>query len=189
MFSVTVREGRPFPRAARDYLMPREKVVLIVRLHPVSLAWSLVLAFVALLAASTLSATVAAGRGPVEVVLWALALIALGYFAYRYLAWRLTFFIVTSNRLILITGLLDRSIGMLPLTKVTDMRLVRTLTGRSFGYAQFVIESAGQDQALRTVDFVPYPISLYQEILQMIFPEPEPADPNPAERVGSDPGF
>jgi uncharacterized membrane protein YdbT with pleckstrin-like domain len=187
VFSISVRADRGFPRAARDYLMPSEKVVLIVRLHPVSFARSLVLAFVGLLAASTLSATVAAGRGPVQLVLWVLALIALVYFAYQYLDWRVTYFVVTSTRLILITGLIDKSIGMLPLTKVTDMRLVRTLTGRSFGYAQFVIESAGQDQALRTVDFVPYPISLYQEILQMIFPEP--ADPDPAERVSSDPGF
>lgn len=169
--------------------MPNERVVLIVRLHPVSFARSLVLAFVALLAASTLSATVAAGRGPVQLVLWVLALIALAYFAYQYLNWRLTFFVITSTRLILITGLIDKSIGMLPLTKVTDMRLVRTLTGRSFGYAQFVIESAGQDQALRTVDFVPYPISLYQEILQMIFPEPDRDNPNRAERVGGDPGY
>jgi uncharacterized membrane protein YdbT with pleckstrin-like domain len=189
VFSITVREDRPIPIAARDYLMPREKVVLIVRQHPVSLARSLAVASVALLAASTLSATFAAGNGPVEVVLWVLSLIALGFFAYRYLDWRLTFFIVTSNRLILITGLLDRSIGMLPLTKVTDMRLVRTLIGRSLGYAQFVIESAGQDQALRTVDFVPYPVSLYQQILQMIFPESEQDNPNPAERVESDPGY
>jgi uncharacterized membrane protein YdbT with pleckstrin-like domain len=188
VFSVTVRKGRP-PWAARDYLMPRENVVLMVRLHPIMFARSLALAFVAFLAASTLSATVAAGRGPVQVVLWVLALIALLYFAYEYLNWRLTFFIVTRTRLILITGLIDKTIGMLPLTKVTDMRLVRTLTGRSFGYAQFVIESAGQDQALREVDFVPYPISLYQQILEMIFPEADPADPNPAQPVGSDPGF
>lgn len=170
--------------------MPREKVVIIVRRHPVSIAWSLVLALAALLAAGILSGTLAAGRGPVQGVLWILFLVAFGYAFFRYLEWRVTYFVVTSNRLILVTGLVTQSVGMLPLPKVTDMRMVRTLTGRSFGYAQFVVESAGQDQALRTVDFVPYPISLYQEILGMIFPEPEPPDgPEPPWRENEDPGF
>jgi uncharacterized membrane protein YdbT with pleckstrin-like domain len=181
VLSVSVREDRKVPRAVRDYLMPREQVVIIVRRHPVSFAWSIVLVSAALLGAGILSATLAAGNGPAQWVLWILFLAAFAYASFRYLDWRVTYFIVTSTRLILVTGLLTQSVGMLPLTKVTDMRLVRTLTGRSFGYAQFVVESAGQDQALRTVDFVPYPISLYQEILGMIFPDPEQFSPRPSD--------
>jgi uncharacterized membrane protein YdbT with pleckstrin-like domain len=181
VFSVSVREDRKVPRAVRDYLMPREEVVIIVRQHPVSFAWPMVLALAALLAAGVLSVTLAAGLGQVQWVLWILFLAAFGYASFQYLDWRVTYFIVTSTRLILVTGLLTQTVGMLPLTKVTDMRLVRTLTGRSFGYAQFVVESAGQDQALRTVDFVPYPISLYQEILGMIFPDPEQVSPRPSD--------
>jgi uncharacterized membrane protein YdbT with pleckstrin-like domain len=163
--------------------MPREEIVIIVRRHVVSFIWTIVLALVSVLAAAVLSTTIAAGHGPAQVLFWLLAIIAAGYFAYRYLDWRVTYFVVTNNRLILITGLLRQSVGMLPLTKVTDMRMERTLTGRSLGYAQFVVESAGQDQALRTVSFVPYPVSLYQEILGMIFPEP----PEPEERPPPDP--
>jgi uncharacterized membrane protein YdbT with pleckstrin-like domain len=172
--------------------MPREEIVIIVRRHVVSFIWTIVLALVSVLAAAVLSATVAAGYGPAQVLFWFLAIIAAGYFAYRYLDWRVTYFVVTNNRLILITGLLRQSVGMLPLTKVTDMRMERTLTGRSLGYAQFVVESAGQDQALRTVSFVPYPVSLYQEILGMIFPEPpEPEErpPPPDPPAEPDPGF
>jgi uncharacterized membrane protein YdbT with pleckstrin-like domain len=172
--------------------MPREEIVIIVRRHVVSFIWTIVLALVSVLAAAVLSTTIAAGYGPAQVLFWLLAIIAAGYFAYRYLDWRVTYFVVTNNRLILITGLFRQSIGMLPLTKVTDMRMERTLTGRSLGYAQFVVESAGQDQALRTVSFVPYPVSLYQEILGMIFPEPpepEERQPPPDPPPEPDPGF
>jgi uncharacterized membrane protein YdbT with pleckstrin-like domain len=170
--------------------MPREQIVIIVRRHVVSFIWTVFLALVSVLAAAVLTTTVGAGRGPAQVLFWVLAGIAVGYFAYRYLTWRVTYFIVTSNRLMQISGLFTQTIGMLPLAKVTDMRMVRTLPGRSFGYAQFVVESAGQDQALRNIPFVPYPISLYQEILGMIFPEPpEPEERALPEPPEPDPGF
>jgi uncharacterized membrane protein YdbT with pleckstrin-like domain len=170
--------------------MPREQIVIIVRRHVVSFIWTVFVALVSVLAAAVLTTTVGAGRGSAQVLFWLLAIIAVGYFAYRYLTWRVTYFIVTSNRLMQISGLFTQTIGMLPLTKVTDMRMVRTLPGRSFGYAQFVVESAGQDQALRTIPFVPYPVSLYQEILGMIFPEPpEPEERTPPETPEPDPGF
>ena len=74
----------------------------------------------------------------------------------------------------LITSLLDTDVGMMPLAKVTDMRLHRTTLGHALGYAEFVIESAGQDQALSRTNFVPYPSQMYQEILSLIFsPKPQ----------------
>jgi uncharacterized membrane protein YdbT with pleckstrin-like domain len=82
----------------------------------------------------------------------------------------------------LVTGVVSKSIGMMPLAKVTDMRLERSPLGRVFGYGKFVIESAGQEQALRDVAFVPYAKQLYQEILSMIFPN------KPARRSGDDSG-
>ena len=63
--------------------------------------------------------------------------------------WWRRYFVVTENWLMLITSLLDTDVGMMPLAKVTDMRLHRTTLGHALGYAEFVIESAGQDQALR----------------------------------------
>jgi hypothetical protein len=38
------------------------------------------------------------------------------------------------------------------------------------GYGEFVLESAGQDQALSTVTYIPYPETLYLEVCQMLFP-------------------
>jgi len=102
--------------------------------------------------------------------------------AWRINDWRCTYFIITENRLMLVTGIFSKNIGMMPLVKVTDMRLERSPLARIFGYGKFVIESAGQEQALRDVPFVPYPQQLYQEILAMIFPK------KPSGRPGDDPG-
>ena len=44
------------------------------------------------------------------------------------------------------------------------------------GFGEFIIESAGSDQALRTVDHIPYPEELYLEICALIFPSGYPSD-------------
>jgi len=56
------------------------------------------------------------------------------------------------------------------------MSFQRSLLGRMLGYGEFVMESAGQDQALRTVPFIPYPETLYLEVCQMIFPNKDDGD-------------
>ena len=56
-----------------------------------------------------------------------------------------------------------------PLIKVTDMSYQRPFVGRLLGYGEFVMESAGQDQALRTVSFVPKPDLLYLDICDLLF--------------------
>jgi len=50
---------------------------------------------------------------------------------------------------------------MMPLAKVTDMSFQRPPMGRLLGYGEFIVESAGQNQALRIVDHLPYPEQLY----------------------------
>ena len=62
---------------------------------------------------------------------------------------------------------------MMPLAKVTDMSFQRSAMGRLLGYGEFIVESAGQNQALRNVDRLPYPEQLYLEICGLIFKENE----------------
>ena len=71
--------------------------------------------------------------------------------------------------MLLATGVFTRSVNMMPLTKVTDMRFERSAAGRLLGYGKFIVESAGQDQALRSVDHLPYPEQLYLEVCGLIF--------------------
>ena len=59
----------------------------------------------------------------------------------------------------------------------------RSLGGRLFGYGEFIIESAGQDQALRNIPFIPYPEQLYVEVCKLLFPDEEAR-----EEIGEDRG-
>ena len=58
---------------------------------------------------------------------------------------------------------------MMPLTKVTDMSYNRSPLGRLLGYGTFVMESAGQDQALHTVGWVADPDRTYRAMCAEIF--------------------
>jgi len=78
--------------------------------------------------------------------------------------------VVTSDRMLQASGVFTRKIAMMPLVKVTDMSFQRSTLGRMLGFGEFILESAGQDQALRNIDHVPYPEQLYLEICALIFP-------------------
>jgi uncharacterized membrane protein YdbT with pleckstrin-like domain len=200
------------PPPIEDYLMPDEGVVVAVRQHPVVLVGRVLLVIAGLAVVLALTTGTAVGGG-LQWVVWLLFLALVAWAGWRIIDWRRTYFVITENRLMLITGVFSRNIGMMPLAKVTDMRLELSPTGRAVGYGQFVVESAGQDQALSNIRFVPYPRALYQEILAMIFPgksssgsggagssgppgPPGPrgpqGPPGPAwspDRPGDDPGF
>ena len=48
---------------------------------------------------------------------------------------------------------------MMPLNKVTDMSFQRSFPGRLMGYGEFIVESAGQNQALDRVGLFRIPSS------------------------------
>ena len=93
--------------------------------------------------------------------------------AVKIFEWADTYFVVTSQRMLLQTGLVTRKVNMMPLSKVTDMSFRRSSLGRILGYGEFILESAGQDQALRVVDHLPYPEQLYLEVCGLIFKDKE----------------
>jgi Bacterial PH domain len=61
---------------------------------------------------------------------------------------------------------------MMPMSKATDMSFHRSLAGRMLGFGDFVVESAGKDQVLHTIDHVPYPEQLYLVVCGRIFKDP-----------------
>ena len=99
-------------------------------------------------------------------VLWIVLLLRLGIKVFE---WNENYFVVTSQRMLLSTGLVTKKVNMMPLSKVTDMSFQRSTLGRILGYGEFILESAGQDQALRIVDHLPYPEQLYLEVCGLIF--------------------
>ncbi len=145
--------GSASPVAINKYLLPREVQVATVRQHPAVLIPPSALTLAGLLAAGILNATVL--HGTAGMVLWLAWLVLLLRLIWKALNWSVDYFVVTSERLLLTRGLLTRQVNMMPLSKVTDMSFKRSFAGRLFGYGEFIVESAGQDQALRNVEFIP----------------------------------
>jgi uncharacterized membrane protein YdbT with pleckstrin-like domain len=131
------------------------------------------LTLVGLAIAGWLSNAAAHGNGTVILVIWLAWLVLLLRLVVKIADWAVNYFVVTSQRMLLATGLIIRKVNMMPLTKVTDMSFQRTTLGRVLGYGEFIVESAGQDQALRNVKFLPYPEQLYLEVCGLIFKGPE----------------
>jgi hypothetical protein len=175
------KSGARTPVTINKYLLPREVQVATVRQHPAVLIAPSALALGGLLVAGVLSATVIRGvLGAVMWIAWGLLFLRL---VWKTVNWSVDYFVVTSERLLLTTGFLTRRVNMMPLTKVTDMSFKRSFAGRLLGYGEFIVESAGQDQALRNVAYIPYPEQLYLLICGMLFPssadDAEDADSRP----------
>jgi membrane protein YdbS with pleckstrin-like domain len=162
--------GDSGPASVNKYLLPHEHQVITVRKHPAVLIGPITLALGGLVVAVVLGTTVLAHiKTGLTVLIVAVVLLLLNL-GFRTLAWSVDYFAVTSDRMLEASGLVTRKIAMMPLVKVTDMSFRRSFLGRLLGYGEFILESAGQDQALRNIDHVPYPEQLYLEICALIFP-------------------
>jgi uncharacterized membrane protein YdbT with pleckstrin-like domain len=167
------------PASVNRYLLPHERQVISVHEHPAVLIGPIALVLLGLAIAGFLSNTVTHGNSTAILIIWGAWVLLLLWFLFKIWDWSVNYFVVTSHRLILAKGFVVRKIGMLPLTKVTDMSFQRTTIGRILGYGEFIVESAGQDQALRNVKFIPYPEQLYLEVCGLIFKDEEQsADPS-----------
>lgn len=181
--------GTKNEQAAVDkYLLPREVRVATVRRHPAVLIAPSALAIGGLLAAAVLNATVLSGKAGLAIVVWVIWGVLMLHLVWRIINWAVDYFVITSKRILLTSGLFTRSVAMMPLEKVTDMSFKRTFPGRLLGYGEFVIESAGQDQALRKVDHIPYPEQLYLLVCGKIFPDTDAVEVTGVPFEPPDPG-
>lgn len=158
------------PASVNKYLLPHEHQVITVRKHPAVLILPIALALGVILISIVVGSTILLHTPNAALVLLVICLIFLGYLGLKVWEWSEDYFVVTSDRMLEAKGVFTRQIGMMPLVKVTDMRFERSPLGRLLGYGSFILESAGQEQALQTIDHVPYPEQLYLEICALIFP-------------------
>ncbi len=97
-------------------------------------------------------------------------------------------FIITENRVVFVTGWLNKRYGMMPLLKITDLTIEEPVLGRIFGYGTLVAESAGQDQAFHRVPYLPEPHDAWRIISNLLYEQgadgftrpslaPEPTSP------------
>ena len=158
------------PNAVNKYLLPHEHQVITVRKHPAVLIGPIAISLAGLAIAAVISTTIARHNSGVVGFVWIAWAVLLVWLVYKVFEWSQDYFIVTSRRMLLATGVITRKVAMMPLVKVTDMSFQRSSLGRLLGYGEFILESAGQDQALRVVDHLPYPEQLYLEVCGLIFP-------------------
>ena len=161
------------PASVNKYLLPHERQVISVHQHPAVLIRPIFEVLLGLAIAGWLSNSVAHGNGTAILVIWVLWGILLLRLVWKVIDWSLNYFVITSQRLLLSKGFPTRKVNMMPLSKVTDMSFQRSPMGQILGYGEFIVESAGQDQALRNVDHLPYPEQLYLEVCGLIFKDKE----------------
>jgi membrane protein YdbS with pleckstrin-like domain len=170
--SVLPLEEEPSGLVSR-YLFPTEKFRGEWKKHPIHLIKEFSIGLAATLIMGWLTGFLGAhnqkGFISVVVLIWLIVLIFIGW---RMLDWWYDRFILTNKRIMVVSGLVTRTVGMMPLVRVTDMKYEQSPLGRMLNYGTFVVESAGQDQALRTVKPLPNPNELYLRIVEEMY-EPE----------------
>lgn len=162
----------PAPGAAR-YLLRGERLVEDVHWHPIWLLPAALQLVGALLLIGWVAGRLEDGSSLGD-PLGYLSLAVSARFAWKVWQWRTERLIITDRRLLLVTGILTRRLAVLPLRKVTDLTFLQPPVGRLFnelGWGTFIFESAGQDQGLSRVPYLPRPDDLYQRLSDEIFGE------------------
>jgi len=94
---------------------------------------------------------------------------ALAYYGLRVAEWWMRHFIVSTRRVLLTSGVIVRTVTLLPLRRITDLTWKETLLGQVLGYGTFRFESAGQQQALSEITFLPGADVLYRRVSALLF--------------------
>ena len=135
-----------------------EQVLVTARQHPIVL-WERIVgevlfAAVVIIAVAAAQALVFPGRPEVA---WAylLALLAVPRLWWRYLVWRNHEYVVTTRRVVQLSGVLSKQVIDSLLEKVNDLKTDQSLLGRMFGYGDIEIltaSEAGKNEFRRVAD-------------------------------------
>ncbi len=165
-------EDEPSSLVAR-YLFPTERYRGEWKRHWVHLVTPLLIGVVATFVLGYLSGFLAGrdvgGLTTVAVLAW---FAVMGWVAWRVADWWYDRFILTNKRVMVVNGIITRQVAMMPLVRVTDMKYEQTPAGRALNYGTFVLESAGQEQALREIKNLPNPNELYLRVVEEMY-EPQ----------------
>jgi membrane protein YdbS with pleckstrin-like domain len=176
-------EDEPSSLVAR-YLFPTERYRGEWKRHWVHLTGPVFIGALATLALGYLSGFLVTTNAPsqlatVAVVIW---LFVIAWVAWQFADWWFDRFILTNKRVMVVKGIITRNVAMMPLQRVTDMKYEQSPLGRMLNYGTFVLESAGQEQALREVAHLPNPNELYLRVVEEMY-EPQAVE----ARLGKDP--
>ena len=158
------------PREIDEYLLPTERRVIRVRMHWAVMAKSLIstgLFLLLMIIAQRYLPTSAL----VDNLTFYLALAAVVRFTVQTILWWIERIVITDKRVMLAESIVTHNVGMMPLSKVTDLTFRRTFGGRLLGYGTLIVESAGQIQALNKIRYMPRPEEIYEALSELIFGE------------------
>lgn len=158
------------PREIDEYLLPTERRVIRVRQH-----WAVMMRHLTETALFLLLVVVGQrlmqGNVIVDNAAFYLGLVAVLRFTVLTVLWWIERIVITDKRVMLAEGIIVHNVGMMPLSKVTDLTFRRSLGGRLFGYGTLIVESAGQIQALNKISYMPRPEEIYEALSELVFGE------------------
>jgi uncharacterized membrane protein YdbT with pleckstrin-like domain len=167
--SRTLFDGRRAKKDVAKYLLEDEEVIIATRRHWAVLVEPVAKSLPVLILGGWLLMLhpdnhVTSGLGLLVL------LIGLAYLGLRSAEWYMRHFIVSRRRMLLTSGVIVRTVTLLPRRRITDLTWQETLFGQLLGYGTFRIESAGANQALSEVTFLPRADHLYRRISELLFP-------------------
>jgi len=157
------------PKELDKYLIPTEVIIFLIRRHWVVLFEPIASVFAGLIVVGFLDQNLSGSSlrlRDAAILLWFGVLLRA---VWKWFDWYRELFLATDRRLMLVHGIITRKVDIMPMSKVTDMRYDRTVTGQLLGYGVYILESAGQDQALSTINYIPDPDHHYKQISEVIF--------------------
>lgn len=165
-------EPNPVPAAVFRHLKPDERRVVTVRRHPTLLF----LSALPELAAGTdyaVRATDVVHGSPRALHILAILIVPCScLLLYGGVTWLSSYFVITSERLLIYGWWRYRHVTEIPLSEAVDMSFVRTGAGRLLGYGSFRLKRPGSRWRVRKINFLPYPEQVYLETLGLIFRDP-----------------
>jgi hypothetical protein len=169
-FSTTAESGvKVSSRILERYVLRGEQVEVATRQHWAKMSEPVATVVVGFFVVAWTSSGLERAFGEFGLYLWWVWFGLIFRLIWKMLEWRNEWFVATDKRLLLTYGLFTHKVAMMPLGKVTDLNYGRSVTGRFLGYGTFTLESAGQDQALRQINWLPDPDQTYRRICDIIF--------------------
>lgn len=169
MPAVIFAEEDLIPAEVLPYLLPTERVIIIVRRSRAVLLPSPCVLVADATAFALSAADVIPGGAAVLAILGALLVPSSYFFYHSVLAWQRTYFALTNSRMILINWQRKRRLTVIPVAEGSDMSLIRTLPGQLMGYGSFLLRRSELPKRARKISHLPFPEQLYLEVAGLIY--------------------
>lgn len=152
------------------YLSPGEEVAFEVRKHAAALLLPVAQAGLAwiMLFLIHFALSLPSDSNPIDTLTFIIAMAFTLRAIWRWFEWQIERVLVTNKRIVEISGIITRRVASMPLGKVTDLTYQRGFVARWLKYGELILESAGQNQALESISFIPRPDVFYRDFMELL---------------------